>query len=76
MPFYTYKAREVSGKSVSGLVEAPSSQGATKLLHDKQLFVISVTESKRNSSGAGKAEHFLNVSLLMILLISRDSWQR
>lgn len=58
MPFYTYKAREVSGKSVSGLVEAPSSQGATKLLHDKQLFVISVTESKRTSSGSGKTEHF------------------
>ncbi len=58
MPFYTYKAREVGGKSVSGLVEAPSSVAATKLLHDKQLFIISITQSNKSSSGGGRAEKF------------------
>lgn len=59
MPFYTYKARDLAGKSTIGLVEAPSAAVATKLLHDKQLFIISVTQSKANSAGGGRAENFL-----------------
>lgn len=58
MPFYTYKAREQSGKIATGLVEAPNSSGATKLLHDKQLFIISVAQSKANTSSGGRAESF------------------
>src|SRR5690349_12732166 len=55
MPFYTYKGREANGKTISGLVEAPSADAATKLLHEKQLFIISMTQSKGNSS-TGRTE--------------------
>ncbi len=58
MPFYTYKGRELNGKTITGLVEAPSAQAATKLLHDKELFIISVTQSKGNSTGGGRSENF------------------
>lgn len=46
MAFFSYKARDASGKTVSGLVEAPVKETAAKLLHDKQLFVISLSESR------------------------------
>ncbi|MBI5620016.1 type II secretion system F family protein [Candidatus Gottesmanbacteria bacterium] len=46
MPSYSYKARDPVGKSVTGLVEAPGTSQATKLLRDKQLFVVSLTEMK------------------------------
>lgn len=46
MPSYSYKARDPAGKSVTGLVEAPGASQATKLLRDKQLFVVSLTEMK------------------------------
>lgn len=58
MPFYTYKARDTTGKLASGLVEAPSPEVATKLLHDKQLFIISVVQSKGKSATGGRAEKF------------------
>lgn len=44
MPFFKYKARSVDGKTVSGLVEAPVKEQAVKLLKEKQLFVITITE--------------------------------
>ena len=65
MPFYTYKGRELNGKTITGLVEAPSAQAATKLLHDKELFIISVTQSKGNSTGGGRSENFFNACRLM-----------
>lgn len=46
MAVFRYKARTSAGKIVSGLVESSDSDAATKLLHDKQLFVVSISESK------------------------------
>ncbi len=46
MAFFSYKARDTTGKVVEGLVESPNKETAAKLLHDKKLFVIDVSESK------------------------------
>ncbi len=46
MAFFSYKAREKTGKTVTGLVESPSKIAAARLLHDKQLFVVSINESR------------------------------
>jgi type IV pilus assembly protein PilC len=57
MPFFSYKAREGSGHLVNGLVEAPSKEGAARLLHDKQLFIVSLEQSRsheESSSVLGK----------------------
>lgn len=50
MPFFHYNARTADGQMTTGLVEAPTSQIATQLLHDKQLFVISLGQTKERSS--------------------------
>lgn len=46
MGFFSYKARDASGKMITGLVEAPSQEAASQLLHDKQLFITALSESK------------------------------
>ncbi|MFH1536855.1 MAG: type II secretion system F family protein [Patescibacteria group bacterium] len=46
MPKFNYKAKEKTGKPVVGVVEAPSLEVAQKLLKDKELIVLDVTEKK------------------------------
>jgi len=49
MAFFKYKAISSNGKPTEGLVEAPNGDQASKLLKEKQLFVISLTETNENS---------------------------
>ena len=51
MAFFSYKARDASGKSVNGMAEAPTEEAATRLLHDKGLFVVSLKESRGVAKG-------------------------
>jgi len=51
MAYYSYKARDSHGKMVTGAVEAPSKEGATRLLHEKQLFVIGLNETRGRDQG-------------------------
>lgn len=53
MAFFSYKGRTVSGKMVTGLVEAPNKETAARLLHDKQVFVIAVNESRSTLKMSG-----------------------
>jgi type IV pilus assembly protein PilC len=46
MPVFQYKARGTDGKLLTGLADAPSRDGAMQLLHEKQLFVIDIRESR------------------------------
>ncbi|KKU88001.1 MAG: hypothetical protein UY16_C0015G0039 [Candidatus Gottesmanbacteria bacterium GW2011_GWA2_47_9] len=61
MPFFSYRARDPQGKTVSGLVEAASSSQATQLLRDKQLFVVHLTETKERMSFATFMARFKKV---------------
>ncbi len=56
MAYFSYKARDLRGKSATGFVEAPTKEAATRLLHDKQLFVINLTESRRQEQGIGSVK--------------------
>lgn len=59
MGFFSYKARDSGGKVIAGLVEAPSQEAASQLLHDKQLFITALSESRGARSlvpGAMKME--------------------
>lgn len=49
MGFYKYKAISPNGKTTVGLVEAASGDHASKLLKEKQLFVISLNETNEKS---------------------------
>jgi len=46
MAYYSYKARDSKSQMVTGFVEAPTKEAATRLLHDKQLFVINLAEAR------------------------------
>src|SRR3989344_1585232 len=54
MAIFTYRAANAStGKTVDGIVEAPSAEAAATLLSDKDLVVISITETRTvNASDA------------------------
>lgn len=45
MAFFSYRARDQSGKMVTGLVEAPTSVSAAQLLRERSLFVIHLQET-------------------------------
>lgn len=51
MAYYSYKARDGNGKEVDGAVEAPNKEGATRLLHEKQLFVVNLRETRNQGQG-------------------------
>ncbi|MBI4092873.1 MAG: type II secretion system F family protein [Candidatus Kerfeldbacteria bacterium] len=47
MAIFDYKAKDLSGQSISGAVEAPSEAVALDVLKEKELFVLSLKERKR-----------------------------
>lgn len=49
MAFYKYKAFTSDGKAANGFVEATSQEQAVKLLKDKQLFVVSLTQTQEKA---------------------------
>lgn len=51
MAYFSYKAKGSQGKRVTGFVEAPSKETATRLLHDKQLFVVAISEARGSDRG-------------------------
>lgn len=56
MAFFSYKAKDGTGKIVNGLVEAPTKEAATKLLHEKQLFIIGMTETRGTSKSTASVQ--------------------
>ena len=47
MAIYEYKAKNMDGQSVTGVVEAPSENVATDVLKEKALIVLSISERKQ-----------------------------
>jgi type IV pilus assembly protein PilC len=73
MPFFQYKARGKEGTMSSGLVEAPTAQGATQLLHDKGLFILTLEESKRTAGQSnGSLARFKKVKFADIVNFTRQ----
>jgi hypothetical protein len=71
MAVYQYKAREKDGKIVTGLVEAPSESVASRLLHEKQFFVISLRQSGEKYSLSAFFERFARISSTDIVNFTR-----
>ncbi len=72
MAVFQYKAQNAQSQIISGLVEAPNSQVAVRLLHDKQLFVVSIAESKEGLSLASFEQMFKRVSASDIANFTRQ----
>lgn len=72
MAFFSYKARDADGKTITGLVEAPNSSVATKLLRDKQLFVITLVGSREQFSLSAFLAKFKKVGFGDIVNFTRQ----
>ncbi|MFZ5845387.1 MAG: type II secretion system F family protein [Patescibacteria group bacterium] len=72
MAVFRYKARDSSGKIVSGLVEAADGNTATRLLHEKQLFVITLTPGRTQFDFSQLATRFQKVKFTDIVNFTRQ----
>jgi type IV pilus assembly protein PilC len=72
MAVFQYKARGSDGKIATGLVEAPNETAASKLLHDKGLFVVGLSHSAGNLSGSSLLQRFQKVSFTDIVNFTRQ----
>jgi type II secretory pathway component PulF len=72
MSMFQYKARAADGKILSGLVEAPTESVASKLLHDKQLFVISLSQQTSQLSVTNFTQQFKKISQNDIVNFTRQ----
>ncbi len=72
MAFFNYKGRDKDGKEVSGLVEAPSTESAVKLLRSRELFVISIKEARTQSGFADFLARFKKVGFGDVVNFTRQ----
>ncbi len=72
MPFFQYHARGGDGKTVTGLVEAPSQEAAIRLLHEKQLFVVGIQVAKEGLSLVKIQGYFKRVTFNDIVNFTRQ----
>jgi type II secretory pathway component PulF len=71
MADYSYKARDSQGRVITGVVEAPNSEGATRLLHEKQLFIISLSQGRVRAKG-GSSSPLKKVNFTEIVNFTRQ----
>jgi type II secretory pathway component PulF len=78
MSIFKYKARGGDGKIMTGLVEAPNQSTASRLLHDKQLFVVDLRENSDAFSFGGFNKQFNKVGFAEIVNFTRQlsQWLR
>lgn len=72
MPVFQYKARTGEGKLVEGLVDAPTEEGAIRLLHEKQLFVVGIHISREQITLEKIEQLFKRVSFNDIVNFTRQ----
>ncbi len=72
MPVFQYKARASDGNITKGLVEAPTKEVAAKLLHEKQLFVINVSETGKQLSFGAVLQRFSRVGFAETVNFTRQ----
>lgn len=72
MAVYTYHARTKEGRALKGLVEAPHSSEASRLLHEKELFVISLIEKKQDIITETLSAKFRRVGFADIVNFTRQ----
>lgn len=72
MALFRYKARSSEGTIVAGLVEAPEASAATRLLHDKKLFIIGVSEVREGVNLSSLLARFKRVGFGDIVTFTRQ----
>lgn len=72
MSVFHYKARAINGKIVSGLVEAPNESTASRLLHEKELFVVELKENADSFSVNNFKQQFNKIGFIEIVNFTRQ----
>ncbi len=72
MKKFSFKAKNWQGKSINGDVEAQSRKSAVKLLKERKLVVISITEKKENIFDRFQKLFLMRVSLGQIVTFTRQ----
>ena len=68
MAIYQYTAKDINGRSVIGVIEAPNETEAANLLHNKSLIIVSVKAVKSKSFRAQKTK----INLEDLVVFSRQ----
>ena len=72
MAVFTYRARGSDNKITSGLVESPNETTAVKLLHEKQLFIISIKKTSTQIAGGAGLQNLQKIGLTEIVNFTRQ----
>ena len=72
MSKFNYRAKEKSGKSIVGVVEAPALDAAQKLLKEKDLIILEINEKKSSAFQEKFDEVFKRVGARDVVLFSRQ----
>lgn len=72
MPYYTYKARDNNSSIVTGLVEAPNEQTAARLLREKDLFPVMLSQTRQRITLQGILARFRKVSFTDVVNFTRQ----
>ena len=72
MAVFQYKARGADGNIVKGLVESPNEAAATRLLHDKGLFVVDLSRGGSKFSPGAFLSRFQRVGFADIVNFTRQ----
>lgn len=72
MAIYQYKARNSEGVLVTGLVDAPTQDVAIRLLHDKQLFVVTIQVKRDQLNLEAIKQYFNKISFNDIVNFTRQ----
>lgn len=72
MPYFTYKAKDLTGNYVSGLVEAPSESIAARLVREKRLVIVSLKLKVEGNTLQSYIDKFKKVSLKDMVNFTRQ----
>lgn len=72
MAFFNYKARDKDGEEALGVVEGPTVESAVKLLRSRELFVISIKETYKESGISNFMARFKRVGFVDIVNFTRQ----
>ncbi len=72
MPSYRYAAKERTGRSLAGMLEAADEKVAANLLRKQDLIIISIKEEKKKEKSSGKTGSSHKVRLSELVLFSRQ----
>lgn len=72
MAFFQYKVKNTENQFVTGLVEAPSVNGAVRLLKDRKMFVVEISEKKVNANLSALLTQFQRVKFSDVVNFTRQ----